>query len=264
MTRVSGTNIIKAPCCGALLATPAYSSINFTAWEYWTDGYTHGSLAPGGEWLRRCLCGRCFLLGSAERVRTIRERRPLAPDGWENRKDNWWSRFLGRETRQEIMDRYDIRPPSEIEAEQRSIPASPKYVADSELRALIDSDVADLQITKVARRLYWRHLNQPFREVYRTFREAHKEEAGPDGNSATFPDYLPSPEQTSNMEQLVKLLETAADPDWLELAELYRELGDMDAARTALSHIAGEQQRLHFVIDKLVSLNVRAPVRFFY
>jgi hypothetical protein len=37
MTRVSGTNIIKAPCCGALLATPAYSSINFMAWEYWTD-----------------------------------------------------------------------------------------------------------------------------------------------------------------------------------------------------------------------------------
>ena len=66
------------------------------------------------------------------------------------------------------------------------------------------------------------------------------------------------------MEQFVKLLETAADPDWLELAELYRELGDMDAARTALSHIAGEQQRLHFVIDKLITLNVRGPVRFFY
>jgi hypothetical protein len=38
----------------------------------------------------------------------------------------------------------------------------------------------------------------------------------------------------------------------------------MDAARTALSHIAGEQQRLHFVIDKLITLNVRGPVRFFY
>ena len=264
MTRVSGTNIIKTPCCGALLATPAYASINFMAWEYWTDGYAEGSLAPGGEWLRRCICGRCFLLGSAERVGTIRARGPLAPKDWEKRKDDWWSRLLGRETREEILERYDTRSTAVIEAEQRSIPPSPNYFANSELRALIDSEVADVGVTATARRLYWRHLNEPFREIYRAFREAHKGEVSPDGNSATFPDYLPGPEQTQNMEQLVKLLETSAEHHWLELAELYREMGDMDAARTALSRIAGEQERLHFVIDKLITLNVRGPVRYFY
>jgi hypothetical protein len=45
---------------------------------------------------------------------------------------------------------------------------------------------------------------------------------------------------------------------------LYRELGDLEAATRALSCFAGDQDRLHFVIDKLVSLKVRGPVRFNY
>lgn len=264
MTRVSGTNIIKTPCCGVLLATPAYSSINFMAWEYWTDGYGDATLAPGGEGLRRCICGRCFLLGTAEHIKTIRTPKPPAPLGWESRQDNWWNRLLGRESREEILDRYDIRPVAEIEAEQNSIPPDPKYLANSELQALIESEIADVRITETARRLYWRHLNEPFREVYRAFREAHKGEVDATGDSATFPDYQPSAEQTQNMEQLVKLLEASASPKWLELAELYRELGDMDAAARALSHITGDQERLHFVIEKLLLLKVRCPVMFNY
>jgi hypothetical protein len=78
------------------------------------------------------------------------------------------------------------------------------------------------------------------------------------------PEYAPSDEQTRNMEQIVKLLEASANPKWLELAELYRELGDMDAATRSLSHITGEQERLHSVIEKLVSLKVRGPVKFNY
>lgn len=234
------------------------------AWEYWTDGYADASLAPGGDGLRRCVCGRCFLLATAQHVKTIRKSKPPAPVGWESRKDNWWSRLLGLKSRDEIMDRYDIRPVAEIEAEQNSIPPGPAYVANSELLAVIESEVADPRLAETARRLYWRHLNEPFREVYREFREAHKGEVDATGNSATFPEYLPSAEQTRNMEQLVTLLVDTASPKWLELAELYRELGDMDAAARSLSLITGEQERLHFVVEKLVSLKVRGPVKFNY
>lgn len=233
------------------------------AWEYWTDGHTDGSLAPGGEGLRRCLCGRCFLIETAEHVTTIGNPGRPPPDGWETRKDNWWTRLWGQESREEILERYDTRPATEIEAEQKSIPPSPGYVAGSELRSLIDSDPADKSIVEVARRLYWRYLNDPVREVYRKFREAQKE-LGEDGNSATFPDYLPSAEQTQNMEELVKLLETPGRSNWLELAELYRELGDMEAAKGALSSFAGQDQILRSVIQKLVALKVRCPVRFKY
>lgn len=264
MTRVSGKYIIKAPCCGALLATPAYSYINLMAWEYWTDGYADGSLAPGGDGLRRCVCGRCFLLRTALHIKTICTLKPRAPAGWENRKDTWWSRLLRRESRDHILERYDTRSDAEIDAEQQSIPPSPGYVRDSELLALIDSDVGDDGVMETTRRLYWRHLNDPFREVYRAFREAHKGEVDTSGDSATFPEYLPSAEQTRNMEELVTLLEAAASPKWLDLAELYRELGDMVAATRALTQMSGKQERLHFVVEKLVSLKVRGPVKFNY
>lgn len=171
---------------------------------------------------------------------------------------------MGRESREQILDRYDIRSVAEIEAELQSIPSRPEYVKDSELLPLINSHVGDDGVMETARRLCWRHLNDSFREVYRAFREAHKGEVDAKGDSATFPEYLPSAEQTENMEQLVKLLGTSAKPNWLELAELYRELGDMDAAARALSHITGEQERLHFVVEKLVSLEVRGPVKFNY
>lgn len=234
------------------------------AWEYWTDGYADASLAPGGDGLRRCKCGRCFLLRTAQHVTTIRTPKHPAPVGWESRKDTWWSRLLGRESREQILERYDTRSAAEIDAEKQSIPPRPEYVKDSELLALIDSDVGDDGVMETARRLYWRHLNDPFREVYRAFREAHKGEVDAKGDSATFPEYAPSAEQTRNMEQIVKLQEASASPKWLELAELYRELGDMDAATRSLSHITGEQERLHFVIEKLVSLKVRGPVKFNY
>lgn len=153
---------------------------------------------------------------------------------------------------------------AEIEAEQRSIQLSPQYVKDSELLPLINSHVSDDGVVQTARQLYWRHLNDPFRAIYRAFREAKKGEVDAKGDSATFPEYLPSAEQTQNMEKLVNLLETSAKPNWLELAELYRELGDMNAAERALSHITGEQERLHYVVEKLIARKVRGPVKFNY
>ena len=230
------------------------------AWECWTDGHDDGSLAPQDGGLRRCLCGRYFLIGDAMRVRTIFNQKPAPPKGWEGWKDNWWSRFLGRPGRQEILERYDIRPIEVIEAEQRSIPPGSEYVTCAELRSLIDSNVADARIMEIARRRYWRFLNEPFREVYRNFRETHKE-VGADGNSITFPDFSPSSEQTQNMAALVKLLTVPGRPVSLELAELYRELGDMEAAEQALNGISGEKEKLHLAIEKLVALKVRCSVR---
>ena len=68
MTRIAGTNIIKAPCCDALYSTTAFASINFMASEHWTDGATENSLSQSDGGLRRCTCGGYFLSGYAERV----------------------------------------------------------------------------------------------------------------------------------------------------------------------------------------------------
>ena len=68
MTRIAGTNIIKAPCCRAFHSTTAFASINFMASEHWTDGQDENSLSQSDGGLRRCTCGGYFLSGYAERV----------------------------------------------------------------------------------------------------------------------------------------------------------------------------------------------------
>ncbi len=168
---------------------------------------------------------------------------------------------MGRETREQILERYDTRPAAEIDAEQSSIPPSPEYVNKYELAALISGGLPDLKVEKVVRRLYWRYLNHPIRETYHKFRKVHKD-VDAAGNSSTFPDFQPTPEQTENMLRLIELIKASEAPDWLSMAELYRELGDMDAANTALSCITGEKQPLYFVVEKLIVLNARCPVRF--
>jgi hypothetical protein len=266
MTYISGKHIIATPCCGAHLATSAYSSINFTASEYWTDGYDHESLAPNDGGLRRCVCGRHFLIQSCKYISTRSNPKRRAPAGWETRKDNWWNRFRwGNETREHILKYCDTRPHAEIDEEERSMPPNAIHVQDEEIQALIRANIGDQAFITVIRRRYWRFLNHSARDVYRAFREAHKGEVDAAGNSTTFPEFLPTAEQIENMEQLVNLHKIAAKPNWIELAELYRELGDMNAATTALTHIPAtdEKEPLHFVVEKLVSLQVRGPVKYY-
>mgnify|MGYP007000749331 CR=1 FL=1 len=61
MTIVRGVRIVVSPCCGAQYAFPRYVSMNFSAFEYWTDGWRDGSPIPNDEGLRRCKCGQCVL-----------------------------------------------------------------------------------------------------------------------------------------------------------------------------------------------------------
>lgn len=62
MTMVRGVRIVAAPCCGAQYALPNYMSMNFSAFEFWTDGWRDGSIMPNDEGLRRCQCGQFVLL----------------------------------------------------------------------------------------------------------------------------------------------------------------------------------------------------------
>lgn len=68
MTRSVGSITLAAPCCGARYAYPRYTSMNFTVWAYWTDGWRDRSLMPGDEGLRRCTCGQFFLLKNTKAI----------------------------------------------------------------------------------------------------------------------------------------------------------------------------------------------------
>lgn len=61
---------MAAPCCGAQYAAPRYISMNFMAFEYWTDGWRDGSLMPNDEGLRQCKCGRFVLMKDLVEIET--------------------------------------------------------------------------------------------------------------------------------------------------------------------------------------------------
>ena len=107
----------------------------------------------------------------------------------------------------------------------------------------------------IARRRLWQYLNDPFREVYRRHKEASPE---------TLPPYEASYEQKENMLKLAHLLEETYGPPWLEVAELCREVGDMDAASKALTLAGKTDETLSGVVGQLIAMNYSGPARFRY
>jgi hypothetical protein len=178
--------------------------------------------------------------------------KPIALEGWESMKSNWWTRLLGKPTKADIMLHCDTRPPHEIEAEQIKVPES-KHVPDSSMPDVFNQKNANTSLLIVARRRYWRFLNDPFREIYRGHRRLHGE---------SFPYYQPNEEQAGNMVQLIELLQKPNSSNWIEIAELCRELGDFSASSDALATYRGRETSLKLLIGNLVELAVSAPTRY--
>jgi hypothetical protein len=154
----------------------------------------------------------------------------------------------------------------------------------------------------VARRLYWLHLNDDYRAVYRSHREAEDkasqtkwaaewQAANPDTRSTwkklssrllrrksvaappmqnkpfTVPPYQPSQLQIENMTCLLKLLLEGGNetygPDPLEVTELYRELGRFDEAKVALQACTEDDVGVTSkLLAKMIDEAVNAPVRY--
>ena len=256
MTRIAGTNIIKAPCCGALFSTTAFASINFMASEHWTDGATENSLSQSDGGLRRCTCGGYFLSGYAERVGFIPKNTGQQPE----QSEYSIAKIFGKIGKLLIAE-YKSTPqtirklPSQWAANETVIPPKAQSVTGSAIAELLDSKPQYKNLLIQARRLYWRHLNNQFRDVYRAYRDIHKD---------SFPAYAPSAAQMDNMEQLATLLEEHDMVDELELGELYRELGQPLKARAKLAKVDAEDKKLCVMQLTLLEQGYAGPARFKY
>lgn len=154
----------------------------------------------------------------------------------------------------------------------------------------------------VARREYWKHLNDPYRELYRAHRQAEDQAAqkkwdaewhaaNPDTrpvlrkfldrvlrkkpaspppiNARQFsaPPYQPSELQIQNMERLLELiLEKTHEPygpDMLEVAELYRELGRFEEAADALNQCPKDDIGVpEKLMERLIEERKISPIRY--
>ena len=256
MTRIAGTNIIKAPCCGALYSTTAFASINFMASEHWTDGATENSLSQSDGGLRRCTCGGYFLSGYAKRVGFIPKNTGQQPEQSEYSITKIFDKIGKLLIAEDTAKPQTIRKlPTQWAANETVIPPKAQSVTGAAIAKLLDSKPNDNNLQIQARRLYWRHLNNQFRDEYRTYKEVHKD---------SFPAYAPSAAQINNMEHLAALLEDHDMVDELVLGELYREMGQPLKARAKLAKVDKDDQKLCAMQLSLLENGYSGPARFKY
>ena len=145
--------------------------------------------------------------------------------------------------------------PTQWAANETVIPPNAQSVTGAAIAKLLDSKPQDINLLIQAPRLYWRHLNNQFRDEYRAYKEVHKD---------NFPAYAPSAAQMDNMEQLAALLEDHDMVDELELGELYREMGQPLKARAKLAKVGAEERKLCEMQLSLLEKGYSGPARFQY
>jgi hypothetical protein len=126
-------------------------------------------------------------------------------------------------------------------------------VKDTELEAVLASGTVDSEVGIVARRRNWQFLNDPYREIYRAARQT---------DTSCWPAYTPSDVQHENMNKLLILLDAHHTQNWIEMAELLREIGEPTAAYSALKYISKSQARDAELQSQMLRLGVQGPVRF--
>lgn len=245
MTRVSGSCINTTPCCGASFSTPRYTSINFSAWEYWTDGYREGSLMPNDQGLRRCKCGSFYLLSEMQHICHVDQTDIPLTIGV---KDGELHQAItqARTPQVEVAARMLLW-------QQLNHPYRQMYRAHRQAEE--DATQAQWEAANPDARSWW----QRFRKVPPP--QYHRPADAP----FTYPPFQPTSEQRDNMKALLDLLskETDGFRDPLVMAELHRELGQFEEAARNFESIEEKDDRPGYrVIGQMVKEKQNVPMRY--
>ncbi len=238
---------MAAPCCGASYAAPSYLSMNFSAFEHWTDGLRVHSPMPNDEGLRRCRCGRFILMkdlvdiGDAESsdlppIDHVQEEQLLTCIQQADREEVEVAARLG-------YWRYLNHPYRELYRQHRD-------AEEAATKAAWVSAHPD-------RRTWWGKL----------LRQKPPEYRRPPDSPLTYPAFVATDEQRQNMERLCTLL---SDLDGnsrgfytLELAELYRERGLFGEAERVIQTLEPKDVNVGSqLILQLIGERQPAPVRY--
>ena len=224
--------------------------------EHWTEGEDENSLSQSDGGLRRYTCGGYFLSGYAERVGFIPKNTGQQPQQSEYSVAKISGKISKLLIAEDKAKPQTIRKlPSQWAANETVIPPKAQSVTGAAIAKLLDSKPQHKNLLIQARMLYWRHLNDQFRDEYRAYKEVQKD---------SFPLYAPSATQMDNMQQLAALLEDHDMVDEFELGELYRELGQPLKARAKLAKVGEEDRKLCDMQLTLLEQGYSGPARFKY
>ena len=247
MTIVRGVRILAAPCCGARYASPRFVSMNFSAFEHWTDGWRDFSLMPIDTGLRRCQCGQLVILNRMVAV------------GADDRSDLPSLNCVPDEDLHECISQ---AANTEIEAAARR---ALWWYLNHEYR---DRYRQHRDKEEATTRESWEATNPDNRNMLdKLLKRKPPVYSRPPSSSFTFPKFEPSTEQLGNMKRLSEILldwnSTANAQFNLELAELLREQGRFEEAERAILAVHADQVSVTSkLISKLITENQSAPIRY--
>lgn len=249
MTMIRGSRIMAAPCCGAQYRFPNYLSMNYSAWEYWTDGWRKGSLMPNDEGLRHCTCGQFVLTRDLLSVEVVEESDLPFMGGV---SDDDLLVCIANATSQQMEVAARLRYWRLLNHPYRERYREHRKAEEVEIRAKWEAEHPD--------RRNW---------FARKFGRPHIEYRRPENSPFTFPAFTPSQEQELNMYRLIAIFAERDDaqnsPFALDLVELYRETGQFEEARNLLRDIDTESDKvLHRLLNQMIDARTRAPVRYRY
>ena len=247
MTIVRGVRIMASPCCGAQYSFPRYVSMNFSAFEYWTDGWREYSLMPNDEGIRRCTCGQFVLLKDM-----------VAVDAADSSELPYMDR---------VPDELLPECISKAASEEMEVAARLGYwrhLNHEYRQAYRQHRDAEEATTKAAweaanpdRRTWWDKLRRQKPPSY----------SRPVDSPFTYPAFEATDAQLENMKLLSAILQKwgfALRPGYtMELAELYREQGRLDESQKVILTLdqldVGVTSNL---IGKLIKEKQSAPMRY--
>jgi hypothetical protein len=251
MTIVKGHKVIASPCCRTSYRIPQYSSINLSAFGYWTDGEKESGLSPGGNGLRKCQCGAYYLLRDAISV-DFPDASGVPNAQWVSPADLPEAIRTASSAMVELAARRDYW--RLLNDEYRTV-----------YRAHRDAEEAESDARWLCE---WRATLTPWQRLIQRIK---KTQPPPPPASFkrpfTIPPYTPTTEQLDNMKRLLTLvLAGSADDawiDWLEMAELYREQGLFQEAQDALGRYINYHSSVTAkVLAEQIGKRVSAPIRY--
>ena len=280
MTRFAGYRLLACPHCQTVHAVANLVSFNLMSFETWTDGQKRHALLDYRQGVRQCSsCEQVLLESEAKFIGHTRQRqrrdevhyqipdfllRPAYESSWSWEGLRAGLMKLGQRVLRGGLPfaSADSTNPATTavpidQAAEQSTQSHPDFlqVADCALANLLENASGDSPSLVLAlRKLYWRYLNDPYRDKARRFHELGLN-AG-----ATF---APTELQLVNMRALLALVYHQEPQDAVTLAELHRELGEFEAAIDLLCSCDPDDEEANTIRDA-ASNQIAAPLPVIY
>lgn len=221
--------------------------MNFSAFEYWTDGWRDGSLMPNDEGLRQCKCGKYVLVKDMVEVDTA---------------DTSELPYMDRVPDEQLPECIKRAASEELEVAARL--GYWRYLNHPYRERYRQHRVAEEAATRAA----WEAANPDSRNWWDKLRGRKAPiYCRPPGSPFTYPVFEATDEQRQNMLRLSEILQVWDDASrkghTMELAELYREQGRFDEAELVIQSLderdVGVTSNL---ITRLIKERQPAPMRY--